>query len=100
MSKIKDLLLVQSELKNGGESILGRTSAQSKKLKFASANAIRSCDNSLSIYNTHRQIHKSADRAIPGQMLNYKHAIFLGNKHISNLARSIKDQTTYKYVLF
>ena len=26
--------------------------------------------------------------------------IFLGNKHILNLTRSIKNQTTYKYVLF
>ena len=42
---------------------------------MASANAIRACDNSLTIYNTHTQIHSSANRAMPDQMLNYKHAL-------------------------
>ena len=54
-----------------------RTQSQNKKLKFASANAIRSCNNSLTIFNTHTQIHKSANRALPDQMINYKHAITL-----------------------
>ena len=49
--------------------------AQNKKLKLASANAIRSCDKSLTIFHTHTQIHSIANRALPDQMLNYKHAI-------------------------
>ena len=57
--------------------LLGRSQSQNKKLKSASANAIRSCDNSLTIFNTHTQIHNSADRAMPDQMLNYKHAILM-----------------------
>ena len=42
---------------------------------LASADAIRSCDKSLTIYHTHTQIHSAAERALPDQMLNYKHAI-------------------------
>ena len=49
--------------------------AQNKKLKLASANAIRSCDKSLTIFHTHTQIHSIANRALPDQMLNNKHAI-------------------------
>ena len=45
--------------------------------KYASATAIRSCDNSLTIFNTHTQIHKSADRALLDQMLSYKHALLM-----------------------
>ena len=49
--------------------------SQNKKLKLASVNAIRSCDKSVTIFHTHTQIHSIANRAIPDQMLNYKHAI-------------------------
>ena len=52
----------------------GRTAVQNKKLKLASANAIRSCDPSLTIFNTHTEIHSQANRALPDQILNYKHA--------------------------
>ena len=52
-----------------------RTQTQNKKLKFASANAIRSCCNSFTIFNTHTQIHKAVNRALPDQMITYKHAI-------------------------
>ena len=48
---------------------------QNKKLKLASANAIRSCDKNLTIFNTHTKIHTMANRALPDQILNYKHAI-------------------------
>ena len=48
---------------------------QNKKLKFASANALRSCDRSMTIYNTHTEIHFNAKRALPDQMINYKQAI-------------------------
>ena len=77
--EIKTLLtsLFYSKLYYGSEvwHIPGRSQSQNKKLKLASANAIRACDNSLTIYSTHTQIHKSADRALPDQMLQYKHAI-------------------------
>ena len=69
--------LYYSKLYYGSEvwHLPSRSQTQNKKLKFASANAIRSCDNSLTIFNTHTQIHKSANRALPDQMINYKHAI-------------------------
>ena len=57
--------------------IPGRTIAQNKKLKLASANAIRSCDKSLTIFHSHTQIHSLANRALPDQMQNYKHAIIM-----------------------
>ena len=53
----------------------GRSIMQNKKLKLASANAIRSCNRNLMIFHTHTQIHTIAQRALPDQMLNYKHAI-------------------------
>ena len=80
-NEIKTLLtsLYYSKLYYGSEvwHLPGRTQSQNKKLKYASATAIRSCDNSLTIFNTHTQIHKSADRALPDQMLSYKHAILM-----------------------
>ena len=69
--------LFSSKLYYGSEvwHIPGRTAAQNKKLKLASANAIRSCDRTLTIFHTHTQIHSISNRALPDQMLNYKHAI-------------------------
>ena len=69
--------LFYSKLYYGSEiwHIPGRTSAQNKKLKLASANAIRSCDKSLTMFHTHTQIHAISGRALPDQMLNYKHAL-------------------------
>ena len=69
--------LYYSKLYYGSEvwHLPGRTMAQNKKLKLASANAIRSCDNRLTIYDTHTHIHSLANRALPDQMINYKHAI-------------------------
>ena len=55
--------------------IPGRTLAQNKKLKLASANAIRACNTDLTIFHTHTEIHSTANRALPDQMLNYKQAI-------------------------
>ena len=79
--EIKTLLtsLYYSKLYYGSEvwHLPGRTETQNKKLKFASANAIRSCNKSLTIYNTHTQIHKSASRAMPDQMIIYKHALVM-----------------------
>ena len=69
--------LYYSKLYYGSEvwHLPSRSQSQNKKLKFASANAIRSCNNALTIFNTHTQIHKSANRALPDQMINYKHAV-------------------------
>ena len=69
--------LFYSKLYYGSEiwHIPGRSMTQNKKLKLASANAIRSCDKSMTIFHTHTQIHSIANRALPDQMLNYKHAI-------------------------
>ena len=36
---------------------------------------IISCDKTLTIFHTHTQIHAISGRALPDQMLNYKHAI-------------------------
>ena len=52
---------------------------KNKKLKLASANAIRSCNRNLTIFHTNTQIHTIAQRALPDQMLNYKHAISMYN---------------------
>ena len=69
--------LFYSKLYYGSEvwHIPGRSTSQNKQLKLASANAIRSCNKNLTIYHTHTQIHSIADRALPDQMLMYKHAI-------------------------
>ena len=69
--------LFYSKLYYGSEvwHIPGRTVAQNKKLKLASANAIRSCDKTLTIFHSHTQIHSQANRALPDQILSYKHAI-------------------------
>ena len=54
--------------------IPGRSIAQNKKLKLASANALRSCNKNLTIFHTHTQIHSCT---LPDQILNYKHAIMM-----------------------
>ena len=69
--------LFYSKLYYGSEvwHIPGKTIAQNKKLKLASANAIRSSNKTLTIFHTHTYIHSISNRALPDQMLNYKHAI-------------------------
>ena len=69
--------LFYSKLYYGSEvwHIPGRTLTQNKKLKLASANAIKSCNKNLTIFHTNTQIHAAADRALPDQMMKYKHAI-------------------------
>ena len=64
--------LFYSKLYYGSEvwHLPGRTLTQNKKLKLASANAIRSCDRNLTIFNTHTQIHTTANRALQNQMIN------------------------------
>ena len=46
-----------------------------KKLKYASANALKICTPGVTIYNTHSEIHRMAERATPKQMCLYRHAI-------------------------
>ena len=50
---------------------------QNKKLKYASANALRACDRSFTIFDTHTHIHKATNRALPDQMITYKHSILM-----------------------
>ena len=54
-----------------------RTASQNKQLKYASANALRSCDKSLNIFHTHTEIHQRTERAMPDQILNYKHSLLM-----------------------
>ena len=80
MTEEKMTLLISlfySKLYYGSEiwHIPGRTLTQNKKLKLASANALRSCNKTLTIYHTHTEIHLLSKRALPDQMLKYKHAI-------------------------
>ena len=46
-----------------------RTSAQNKMIKYASANALRTISNDITIFHTHTQIHKMCKRALPDQMI-------------------------------
>ena len=46
-------------------------------IKSASANALRTITNEITIYHTHPQIHAIAGRALPDQMIKYKHALML-----------------------
>ena len=54
-----------------------RTTSQNKMIKNASANALRTITNEITIYHTHTQIHAIAGRALPDQIIKYKHALML-----------------------
>ena len=54
-----------------------RTNAQNKMIKSASANALKTITNEITIFHTHTQIHNMTKRALPDQMLKYKHALML-----------------------
>ena len=54
-----------------------RTTAQNKMIKFASANALRIITNEITIYHTHTEIHRMTNRALPDQMIQYKHALMM-----------------------
>ena len=54
-----------------------RTNAQNKMIKSASANALKTITNKITIFHTHTQIHNMTKRALPDQMLKYKHALML-----------------------
>ena len=55
----------------------GLTRELHKKLKYASANALKLCTPDVTILSTHSEIHKMADRATPMKMCQYRHAILL-----------------------
>ena len=55
----------------------GLTRVLHKKLKLASANALKLCTPDVTILSTHSEIHKMADRATPMKMCQYRHAIML-----------------------
>ena len=46
-----------------------QTATQNKQLKFASANALRICDNDITMFTTHTEIHKMTGRALPNQIV-------------------------------
>ena len=46
-----------------------------KKLKYASANALKICTPGVTNFSTHSEIHRMADRATPEQMCQYRHAV-------------------------
>ena len=54
-----------------------RTVAQNKMIKYASANALRIISNEITIFHTHTQIHNMTKRALPDQMIKYKHALMM-----------------------
>ena len=54
-----------------------RTTTQNKMIKFASANALRITTNEITIYHTHTEIHQMTNRALPDQMIQYKHALMM-----------------------
>ena len=48
-----------------------------KKLKYASANALKICTPGVTVFSAHSEIHTMADRATPDQICQYRHAITL-----------------------
>ena len=71
--------LFYSKLYYGSEvwHLPGRTETQNKMLKFASANALRIITNEITIFHTHTEIHKMTNRALPDQIIKYKHALMM-----------------------
>ena len=77
----------------------GRSILQNKKLKFASANGLRSLDRSMTIYNNHTQIHNNSKRALPDQVINYKMALTNYFTHVNqnknlSISKSESKNTT------
>ena len=46
-------------------------------IKYASANALRIVDYEITIFHTHTEIHQMTKRALPDQMILYKHALMM-----------------------
>ena len=57
-----------------------------KKLKYASANALKTCTPGITNLSTHTEIHRMAERALPENMCLYRHAVTMF-KLFNNLIR-------------
>ena len=57
--------------------IPGLTRILHKKIKLASASALRLCAPGVTAFSTHTEIHQLAERALPEKMCLYRHAILL-----------------------
>ena len=55
----------------------GLHSSLHKKLKYASANALKVCKPGVTAYSTHSEIHRMANRATPKQMCQFRHAVLM-----------------------
>ena len=55
----------------------GLTRIIKKKLKYASANALKLCAPGITQFSTHTEIHRLADRALPEQICRYRHAVLM-----------------------
>ena len=55
----------------------GLHSSLHKKLKYASANALKVCTPGVTAYSTHSEIHRMANRATPKQMCQFRHAVLM-----------------------
>ena len=81
VSEMKSMVtaVFMSRLYYGAEvwHIPGLTRILQKKIKLASANALRLCAPGISTYSTHTEIHQIAGRALPEKMCIYRHAIMM-----------------------
>ena len=55
----------------------GLSRAIHKKIKFASAQALKLCTPGVTTFSTHTEIHRLAGRALPEKMCLYRHAVVL-----------------------
>ena len=72
-------LIFYSKLYYGAEvwHFQGLSRTLHKKLKYASANALKLCVPGVTVFNTHTEIHQMAERALPEKMCLYRHAIVM-----------------------
>ena len=70
-------LVVGGKICNGLIRKSFNTANQNKMIKYASANALRTITNEITIFHTHTQIHTMTNRAMPDQMIKYKHSLML-----------------------
>ena len=54
-----------------------QNSCPKKMIKLASANVLRIVSNEITIYHTHTEIHRMTNRAVPDQIIQYKHALMM-----------------------
>ena len=71
--------IFMSKLYYGAEiwHIPGLTRTLHKKLKYASANALKLCAPGVTVYSTHSEIHRLSERALPEKMCLYRHAVIM-----------------------